>query len=76
MLLRVFLPLLHLPFFTSLLFKLKYRLREKDMLADRAAGERAWYTSGSTAEFERLGASFLGHAINARQHINPESETL
>ena len=51
-------------------------LRERDMLAERAAGERQWYTSGSTAEFERLGASFLGHAINARQHINPKSETL
>ena len=51
-------------------------LREREMLAERSAGERRWFTSGSTAEFERLGAGFLGHAISAQQHINPESETL
>ena len=51
-------------------------LRARDMLADRAAGQRRWFTSGPTAEFERLGAGFLGHAIKAEHHINPESETL
>ena len=51
-------------------------LRERDMLADRTVGERRWFTSGSTEEFERLGAGFLGHAISAQQHINPESERL
>ena len=51
-------------------------LRARNMLAERAAGERRWFTSGPTVEFERLGAGFLGHAIRAEHHINPESETL
>jgi len=47
-------------------------LRARDALADRALGKRRWFTSGPTAEFERLGAVFLGHPIIAEQHINQE----
>ena len=47
-------------------------LRERDMLSDRQEGERRWFTSGPTAEFERLGAGFLGHAIRAEQHMHQE----
>ena len=34
---------------------------------------RRWFTSGSTAEFERLGAIFLGHPISAELHIHQEN---
>ena len=47
-------------------------LNAKNALADREAGERRWFTSGPAAEFERLGAVFLGHPITAEQHINQE----
>lgn len=47
-------------------------LKMRDALADRAAGERCWFTSGGTDDFERLGAVFLGHSIKAKQHINQE----
>jgi len=48
-------------------------LRKQDALADRAQGKRRWFTSGPTADFERLGAVFLAHSITAEQHINQEN---
>lgn len=48
-------------------------LAEHGMLAQRTEGTRKWFTSGSTAEFERLGAVFLGHPITAQQHIHQEN---
>ena len=48
---------------------LKRALTDAGALADRGAGVRRWFTSGPTAEFERLGALFLGHPICAEQHI-------
>ena len=53
--------------------QLKEALAEQDMLADRAQGERRWFTSGACGEFETLGARFLGHAICAEQHIHREN---
>ena len=47
-------------------------LKERGALAERETGERRWFTSGSTDDFERLGAIFLGHDITAEQHINPQ----
>ena len=51
---------------------LKTALAERRALAERERGERRWFTSGSPAEFERLGAVFLGHAIEAEQHIHAQ----
>lgn len=48
-------------------------LREANALAERREGERRWFTSGATADFERLGAVFLGHPITAEQHIHQEN---
>ena len=45
-------------------------LQGENALSDGGAGSRRWFTSGSPAEFERLGAAFLGHTITAEQHIN------
>ena len=47
-------------------------LTERDMLAGRSDGTRRWFTSGPCADFERLGAIFLGHLIRAEQHIHQE----
>ena len=52
---------------------LKRTLEQRDMLARRERGARRWFTSGSTAEFERLGAIFLGHPISAELHIHQEN---
>ena len=51
---------------------LKMALAARGALAEREQGERRWFTSGSPAEFERLGAIFLGHPIEARQHIHAQ----
>ena len=51
---------------------MKETLAARGMLADRAEGTRRWFTSGGTAEFERLGALFLGHPIAAETHIHEE----
>ena len=51
---------------------LRAALAAQDLLAQRAEGERRWFTSGDTAEFERLGAVFLGHPIRAELHIHKE----
>jgi glutamate racemase len=51
---------------------LKAALAEKNALARRAEGTRRWFTSGSTEEFDRLGALFLGHPIHSEQHIHRE----
>ena len=51
-------------------------LGAQNALAQRAEGERRYFTSGDPAEFARLGAVFLGHTITAEQHINRESENL
>ena len=51
---------------------LRRALEAKDALAQREQGTRRWFTSGSTGEFERLGARFLGHTIKAEQHIHPQ----
>lgn len=52
---------------------LRRSLSAREMLAQREAGARRWFTSGSTAEFERLGAIFLGHPISAELHIHQEN---
>ena len=49
---------------------LKAALTAHDALAEREAGTHTYYTSGSPSEFERLGAVFLGHEIEARQAIH------
>ena len=49
---------------------LKTALTARDALAEREAGTHTYYTSGSPSEFERLGAVFLGHPIEARQAIH------
>ena len=50
-------------------------LQEHDMLASRTGeGERLWYTSGDTALFESGAGAFLGHSIQARQHMWSEEE--
>lgn len=51
---------------------LKAALADAGALAAREAGVRRWFTSGPTAEFERLGAIFLGRPIKAEQHIHPQ----
>lgn len=51
---------------------LKQALEANDALAERETGARRWFTSGSTEEFERLGALFLGHPIHAEQYIHRE----
>ena len=51
---------------------LKAALTARDALAGRERGTYTYYTSGSQTEFERLGAVFLGHAIEAKQHIHPQ----
>ncbi len=51
---------------------LKRTLEAQNALAQRERGTRRWFTSGSTEEFERLGAVFLGHAIRAEQYIHGE----
>ena len=51
---------------------LKRALEANGALAERETGVRRWFTSGSTEEFERLGAIFLGHPIRAEQYIHRE----
>ncbi len=53
-------------------YALRESLSARGMLAERAEGERRWFTSGSPAEFERLGAAFLGHPISAETHVHQE----
>lgn len=50
--------------------QLKEYLTEHDMLSGRRGGTREWYTSGDTDAFEENAALFLGHAVNARKHVN------
>ncbi len=52
---------------------LKETLAAQGMLAERTEGSRRWFTSGATAQFERLGARFLGHPISAETHIHRET---
>ena len=51
---------------------LKTSLEAGGALAGREEGVRRWFTSGPTADFERLGAVFLGHPISAETHIHEE----
>ncbi len=51
---------------------LKRTLEANGALAERETGVRRWFTSGSTEEFERLGAIFLGHPIRAERSIHRE----
>ena len=45
--------------------ELKESLAAENLLADRTAGERQWYTSGDPAAFSAQAEVFLGHPIRA-----------
>ena len=53
---------------------LRDALAARGLLAERAEGTRRWFTSGSTEDFDALGALFLGHGIRSEFHDNQESE--
>lgn len=49
---------------------LRAHLAAEDLLAEREAGERRWFTSGDPADFAAKAARFLGHGITAEHHGN------
>jgi len=52
---------------------MKAALERDNCLADRAEGSRQWFTSGSTKDFDRYAAVFLGHSVRAEQHLCGEN---
>lgn len=53
---------------------MKRILTRDGLLGAEGLGSRQWYTSGSLVDFEKYGAAFLGHPIEARQHFCEKSE--
>ena len=53
---------------------MKCVLERDGLLNPDGKGCRSWFTSGSTEDFARYAAVFLGHAVRAEQHVCGESE--